>query len=273
MIAPFVLSFRMKAKGGGVSEGVMAEYYVRRVLQASRVVFITHGYNVPQEPGVRSLDAFAHRLRGAMPGAAIVPVLWPGDNFLRGLAYPVKGKTADDTARAFARWIFDRELHQKDLNFISHSLGARVVLETVKLLYPARVNEVCLMAAAVDDSSLLRERQYQPVLERIQRVSVLSSKKDRVLRYAYPAGDLTHFFQNLRNPPDMALGYHGPRPSKPDKVHHFQIDDLAPNPGADHGHYLPGKMTDGIPVLAKREAAMRFASDAVTGAPAPCYRL
>jgi len=267
----YLLSFRMQSAGGAVRSPELLTKNLEQLKQSSRIAFITHGYNVNEYDGRYALSRLAAIMNQHLPDLAVVQVIWPGDNFLRGLAYPFKGRTADDTATKLAAFIQHHDLHRKELNFISHSLGARVVLETIKQLGSVRVNQVCLLAAAVDDSALLKAAQFQEPLSRIRRVTVLASRDDRVLKFAYPAGDLTHFFQNLRNPPDFALGFHGPRPSTPDNVYPLQIDLAEPKAKADHGHYLESKHSK-PKVLEKCKRAAGFAAQALAGEASPAYR-
>lgn len=266
----YLLSFRMKSSGGAVGPPTLLTENLDSLKQCSRIAFITHGYNVNEYDGRYALGKLAVRMNQSVPGLAVVQVIWPGDNFLRGLAYPFKGRTADDTATRLALFIWRNDLHRKELNFVSHSLGGRVVLETIKQLVGVRVHQVCLMAAAVDDSALLKAAQFQEPLSRIRRLSVLASRDDRVLKFAYPAGDLTHFFQNLKNPPDFALGFHGPRPSTPDNVYPLQIDAVDPQAKADHGHYLENEKSKPL-VLEKCKRAAVFASQALAGEATPAY--
>jgi esterase/lipase superfamily enzyme len=271
-MAHFILSFRDKPVGGAVTNGVLTAGRPEDFLDMTRITFITHGYNVKEADGRSRLGQLAQRL-SKLSGSAVISVLWPGDNWLRGLAYPFKGKAADDTARGLARFIVQHKLHEKELNFISHSLGGRVVMETIKVL-PRRVpiNQVCLLAAAVDDTCLHLRAQYADELSRIRRVAVLASKRDKVLAGAYPLGDLTHFFQDFSNRPGLALGWHGPRPQSTEKIYHVQIDDLDPNPKADHGHYLPDETASEF-VQKKQAAAARFADEVITGQDKPRYAL
>ena len=74
-----------------------------------------------------------------------------------------------------------------------------------------RLKQLCLTAAAVDDYCLGYDLDYRDTALQAERVSVLASRKDRVLRYAYPAGDLLQalcFFWT--DTAGLALGYHGP---------------------------------------------------------------
>ena len=210
-----------------------------------RVVFLVHGFNVDRAGGQAQLKAFADRLRLAAD-VALVAVTWPGDSWAGPASYPLEGNDADDTAAELAKfiqWVLPR---QTELSFVSHSLGARVVFETVKRLPPRayRVAQLCVMAAAVDDFSVSEPPVYLRQVEAASRVAVLASERDNVLRWAYPLGDLLQSFVFFwKDAGGLALGYHGPRPGRfdpvPANVTHVQIPT---NCGVDHSDYLfPGQ--------------------------------
>ena len=233
-----------------------------------RVVFITHGFNVDRQSGLEQTDAFAKHL-DIPADVARVGVVWPGDSQVGAASYSFEGNKADDSAAALADFIQWALPPDTELSFISHSLGARVVLGTVKRLrglFP--IPQVCVMAAAVDDFSLSEPPVYRPAAQAAGRVAVLASERDNVLRWAYPAGDLLQAFIFFwKDVAGLALGYHGPRPGRfntvPANVAHVQIPTAA---GVDHGDYLfPGEPS---PLEAKAAA---FASQVLRGATTLSY--
>jgi len=99
-----------------------------------------------------------------------------------------------------------------------------------------------------------------------QLLAVLASKKDKVLRFAYPVGDLLQAFVFFwKGEIGLALGYHGPKPigkhSVPGQVHHVQIPD---GRESDHGDYIPGNSPNG-----EQLSAARFADEVLQGAITP----
>ena len=270
----FELSFRLNPVGGPVTPGrlstettgrTLADADAKELLRAqTRAVFLVHGFNVDQASGREHLSALAARLTDW--DGAIVKVLWPGDHAVKALSYPWEGEDADDTARALDDFITDVMQSGATLSFVSHSLGARVVLETIHRLPPSfRIDQVSLLAPAVDDDCLTGDgRYYQKVSLRTQRVVALSSIYDRVLRFAYPVGDLLQAFLYFwKDEPGKPMGLYGPQPQsrQPPNVvgeaTHPQPEE-DPSRRVDHGDYLPEAHPN-----AKQLAAAKFSDDVI----------
>lgn len=142
------------------------------------------------------------------------------------------------------RFIGDNLRRDVPLSFATHSLGARVAMGTVRTVCQIgfRIEQICLMAPAIDDDSLSDARIYRRATNHSRRVSVLSSVEDEVLKLAYPVGDLLYTLFHRGERWDQALGYHGPKPESefhqpvPENVYHVAIPE---GRHADHGDYLP----------------------------------
>ncbi len=270
----YYLDFRSRNSGGPVMPGrlISMDGFVSGteddLRNETRVVFLIHGFNLNRKDGQAELTRLAADLNKCA-GAGLVVVTWPGDSWAKAAGYLLEGNDADDSARELARFI-DRVLGAgTQLLFVSHSMGGRVVMETLKRL-PARrfvVSQVCVMAAAIDDFSLSWRRGYLGAVERAGRVSVLASQADQVLRLAYPAGDLLQSFLFFwKDVAGKALGLRGPRGKDglavPANVLHRQIPDAAK---VDHGDYISSAPTE------KHAAAARFADAVLAGEPDPPY--
>jgi hypothetical protein len=102
-----------------------------------------------------------------------------------------------------------------------------------------------------------------------QRVAaILASRKDSVLRLAYPIGDLLQaVFFFWKDSVGLALGYEGPRPagshSIPGDVYHVQIPDAR---NSDHGDYIPGETPS-----PNQLSAAEFAREVLQGTAIPRY--
>lgn len=199
------------------------------------VLFAVHGFNVDRQEGIAALGNWEPAL--TLNGAVYVGVLWPGDSsWLHGLDYPIEGGEAVATAKMLAAFANKWLTGTLSLSFVSHSLGARVVLETVRLLQ-RRTRRVLMMAGAVNDDCLLAD--YAAAAAKIDAISVLASRQDEVLEIAFPAGNfLAGIFEQGVPYWHAALGREGPYPAAPSNLSaEWQIPD-AWNFG--HGSYLPG---------------------------------
>jgi len=273
----YFLDFRGRNQGGPVLPGHLmtvgsnpprSEDDLRH---ESVVTFLIHGFNVNRPNGQATLARLAASLPSAS-GGALVAVSWPGDSWANFASYPLEGNDADDTAAELARFIDRVLLPGTVLSFVSHSLGARVVMGTimrVRARHP--VNQVCTMAAAIDDFSLAHPRDYGLIAPRVARIAVLASRKDKVLRLAYPVGDLVQaflFFRKDRR--GGALGYHGPKPSGshvvPPNVFCVQVPEAPLE--VDHGDYFPGGATPNE----QQKRAARFADAVLSGIDRPTYQ-
>lgn len=234
----------------------------------TRIILLVHGYNVNRRDGQAALKQLADALTRSADVAHVV-VTWPGDSWAMAAGYPLEGNDADDSARELVRFV-DRVLQDGvQLSFVSHSMGGRVVMETIKRLPPGRfaVSQVCVMAAAIDDFSLAWHAAYLAAVGNSGRVTVLASQSDKVLRFAYPSGDfLQSFLFFWKDASGKALGLRGPRGKDgvavPANVLHVQIPDVAK---VNHGDYISANPRP------KHVAAAKFADAALAGEPNPAY--
>jgi len=270
----YTVDFRADNRGGAVVPGELIEGDFDSLRMASKVTFLTHGFNVDRAAGADKLHRLAAQL--GLEGAVVL-LLWPGDSALGAVSYPFEGRDADDTADYLVQFIDLNIDPSAQLSFFAHSLGARVVMECIGQLRDLgyRFGETCLVAAAIDDFSVSDLQLYRHVVDSTARVTVLASREDKVLKYAYPAGDLLQtFFFFWREHFGMALGYHGPRPGSdgspvPDKIFHEQTPS---DSQVDHGHYLPDGSGPATRPGRNQRAVARFAGAALSGAPAPGFK-
>lgn len=128
---------------------------------------------------------------------------WPGDakwpgpvDWVDFVVYPAAVGTAKAAGPALATLI-QRLVQIERIHFIGHSLGCRVVLETLRFLrgngFPlAKVGGVCLMAAAVPVDMVEADGKFASLLDDLSMVGktvlVMHSTKDTVLHFAFPPG-------------------------------------------------------------------------------------
>jgi len=147
-------------------------------------------------------------------------------------------------------------------------------METVKRLMRQKyhVQQVCLMAAAIDDDSLSIPRVYRAAAGAARRVAVLASREDRVLKWAYPVGDLLQAFAFWRDSPGLALGYHGPRSHGADHVPvQVYAEQIPDSRKSDHGDYIPGPSGTPATHLRNQVSAASFANAVLSGDTDPEY--
>jgi pimeloyl-ACP methyl ester carboxylesterase len=152
------------------------------------VLIAAHGFNVDRADGIACLSNWAGLLQ--LPrNAAFIGLLWPGDSvWAHGLDYPDEPKIADEAGALLAKFLDANFQSAASISFASHSLGARVVLETISQM-SRRVRRLTLMAPAIDDNCLRTEFQALASADKVESISVLASKKDSVLSMAFPLGN------------------------------------------------------------------------------------
>ena len=249
----YFLNTRSLPVGGGVGpltvlDETNAVHPASDVVAAVRghdVLMVTHGFNVSQMDGLQKLSDWPKLL--SLGSTVCVGMLWPGDaRWIHVVDYPVEGNDAMAAGDEVASFINANFSGALSLSFASHSLGARMVMQTIAGLSRS-VRRLLLMAGAIDNTCLSSE--YAAAARKVQSISVLASRSDNVLKWAFPTGN---FVSGLfsRGVPYVheAMGREGPAepyPS-PDNIHaDWQIPD-----GWDYGHgsYLPPNPLGAPPV-------------------------
>lgn len=233
---------------------------VRSFVTNKHVVLAIHGFNVSRPHGVTSLGALETALALPSDQYAFFGVLWPGDFWLPVVDYPWEAGHAVTAGQKLAAYIADFFGLAQSISLISHSLGGRVLLEAVQdMKRPA--DQLCIAAGAVDRDCLVK--QYLGAARNAGRIAVLSSKKDQVLKLAYPAGDFISdvLLGDNDNPWTIALGLKGPPPP----VLAPLFGNAIPTTLAyDHGDYFPP--SDPVPpVPGKWNDAVKYMRRVVTG--------
>jgi len=203
-------------------------------IRGRHVLIGTHGFNVDFIAGVTALSYWSSLL--ALSGPTIfVGLLWPGDSiWAHGLDYPLETSVADEAGEKLAAFIGQSMTDAASLSFVSHSLGARVILQTIsRMAGPIRC--AVLMAGAIDDDCLSTE--FQNAVQSVGATSVLASKHDEVLAWAFPLGNLLGGIIDRGHPWwHGALGRYGPaKPFPGNFAAPFQIPD---DWKYGHHHYL-----------------------------------
>jgi hypothetical protein len=202
-------------------------------LANKNVLFGVHGFNVSREEGERSLGRL-EPLLNLTSSDVFIGVLWPGDSWIPVVNYPFEGDVAMDCGRRLAMFCAQYLSRTSGFSFVSHSLGARLVLEAVKNLN-RKAGSVCLTAGAINRDCLTRE--YAAAFSNAGVISVLASQQDMVLRLAFPIGDpIADILNSDHAFFTPALGYKGPAQPIGATVPPWQIPDAQ---DYGHGDYLP----------------------------------
>lgn len=182
-------------------------------IQGRDILLGTHGFHVDRDHGIDYLSQWATWLDLGANGV-FVGVLWPGDSrWLPFVDYPLEGNEAIFSGKILAGFLNRNFSGVASLSFASHSLGARVVLETISHLSGNfKLNSATIMAGAVDDTCLNSE--YRNAATNVKKISVLASECDDVLKFAFPVGNPLSGIITRGDPYwHGALGRFGPNPS------------------------------------------------------------
>jgi pimeloyl-ACP methyl ester carboxylesterase len=208
------------------------------LVQGRDVLLATHGFNVNREHGINALSRWGELL-SPPPSVLFVGVLWPGDSaFLPVVDYPFEGQEAIQAGRLLARFLAQHAGQAASLSFVSHSLGARVVLEAIQSL-PVKVRRVTLMAGAIEDDCFARE--YKAAADNCEQLWTLASREDWVLKFAFPIGNVAGEVIMRGHPYfSAAIGRGGPSQPLPleKRGGSWQIPD---GWHFGHGDYLPSQ--------------------------------
>lgn len=248
------LNFRTRSAGGAVNTNpqlydglgdrtqpgwtLIPQARLRATFAGKSILFGVHGFNVTQLNGAVSFGLLDHHLGLSDPNI-FVGVLWPGDSVIPVIDYPFEGNVAIDCGQRLAAFCNEFCDTAQALSFVSHSLGARLVLEAVSALN-RKASTLCLTAAAINRDCLTAE--YAAAANNCEQISILASREDKVLKLAFPIGDpLSLLLHADHSPFQVALGAEGPpTPALRQVRQPWQIGDSEQTGGNyDHGDYLP----------------------------------
>ncbi|WP_157275341.1 alpha/beta hydrolase [Pelomonas sp. Root1444] len=240
-----MLDMRQQPEGGDVRRpcGVV---WSNGIGQTQRdLLVLVHGFNNNRFEAQQAYAGFRSRQKGLLdPGAGerlesvLGDAFWPGDASFAGpldivdfLIYPATIETAQQAAAVLSAYILGlRDV--LNLSFIGHSMGCRVILETIRLLvdtadFKTPIRKVSLLAAAVPTFAVLPGGRLAAAFQAPAQVQVLHSKADLVLAGAFPIGQTVAGDGFLPS----AIGRHGDVPASPGRV------EVRPVDGAGHSDY------------------------------------
>ena len=137
---------------------------------------------------------------------------------------PVEGEVAIHSGQLLRPFLSQWFAAANSISFVSHSLGARTVLESIRRL-TLPVRSLALMAGAIEDDCLLDE--YRDAAQKVAEISILASEWDEVLALAFPIGNLVEGILTPTHPLwHSAIGRSGPQAPYPAPLHkNWQIPD------------------------------------------------
>jgi pimeloyl-ACP methyl ester carboxylesterase len=248
---------RKSREGGGVRNPGLTLPNGGPVPSRRETLVLAHGFNNNEQEAAEAFIGYRvgqySTFGNLSPGSLdrlLADAFWPGDadwgwfDFAEPLIYGKSVSKAKDSAAVLARQILALP-NLETVSFLGHSLGCRVVLETVERLLDAgrpAIGRICLMAPAVPVEMVSAGGRFDGVLRKLQglhvKIRVLHSTDDGVLAGAFVPGQAS---AGPKEASLRALGRKGPPQSMPglgDNVSHQQIY------GAAHSDYWGHKVTE-----------------------------
>lgn len=133
----------------------------------------------------------------------VLGFLWPG--FQTPVGFFAAVPYANRSGGHFRDFLESMAGSARTIDVQAHSLGARVVLQAADFKDEVWIDNLMMIAPAVDNECLEPKKEFNDALESCRRCVVYHSSKDRVLKIGYRIGQL-----------DRALGLSGPE--NPDVV-------------------------------------------------------
>ncbi|MCW4470246.1 alpha/beta hydrolase [Flavobacterium sp. MFBS3-15] len=165
------------------------------------LVLLIHGYNNDQDDALGAYRRFVECIKkNSSVNANLLQVFWPGSSWQGALYYMQAISQAKKVAPKLARDLCNaaKVMGYLKVDFVAHSLGCRLTLETMKALEEIRssqgnlnglvIGKVVFMAGAVPTKYISTGQQLRNALQAFHSALSLYSRKDIVLHYAFPAG-------------------------------------------------------------------------------------
>ena len=224
--ASVTFSLRQQPEGGELTDDVQVDVLFSSALSENEIYVLVHGFNNHRGEAEFAYQGFRDRQTEQLQSSQyrhltrqLRDTFWPGDaewvqplDCVDFMVYPKAVGTARNAGKKLADYLIGLDI-PTIINFIGHSLGCRVILETVREFKKRNreelVGKICLMAAAVpvfmlNDGERLNEAGFVP-----DKILNLISKSDRVLHFAFPPGQTAagpNFSEGFF---PYALGRHG----------------------------------------------------------------
>ncbi len=174
---------------------------LKEVVNRKRILVLVHGYNNEQFEVYDAYQIIESKIDELTPKPFdhVIGYSWPGGD--RSLEWWQGKSRANSIARMFRLLLeyIASSCDSTDINIMSHSLGARVVLKALKETPRILVRDYYCTAPAVDNECLESGEEFNASIHACNRLFVFHSARDGVLRISYRVAE-----------GDRALGLHGP---------------------------------------------------------------
>lgn len=253
------LWMRTEPEGGDIRNPCDAQWQDFRQFVQTDLLVLVHGFNNNRTETEEEYSAFRRRQEASLASDDMVRLesflgdaFWPGDADWPGpvdkvdfLVYPVAIKKSIATAAVLGDYLLQRS-DVRNLFFVGHSMGCRVILEAIKYMTgkpgEKKVQKVCLMAAAVPTYMVCKGGELYDALLKPEHVRILYSPDDPVLAVAFPLGETLGGDNVLPS----AIGRYGDIPMTPGKI------DREVVVGAGHSDYWGVKTDDASDISTDR---------------------
>jgi esterase/lipase superfamily enzyme len=177
-------------------------------VRGQHVAILVHGFrnpfkNVAPAYGKLEKELTANGMMGPAGYGIVLGFLWPGFQTPLGFfaAVPYANRSA-----GYFRMVFEAIAGTaRTIDVQAHSLGARVTLQAAAFKDELWIDNLMMIAPAVDNECLEPKKEFNDALDSCRRCFVYHSGKDRVLKIGYRIGQF-----------DRALGLSGPE--KPEVI-------------------------------------------------------
>lgn len=169
-------------------------------ISVKKVLILVHGHNNELDEVFEAYSVIEMKVKELLESQydIIIGYTWPsGDN---GLDWWASKDRADEVGERFKHFLENIHDNIKALDIMSHSLGARVVLNALKQSeYIPLIRNYFCTAPAVDNEVLEKGEEFNKSIFRAESIYIFHSKNDGVLASLYRLAEF-----------DNALGLYGP---------------------------------------------------------------
>lgn len=163
-----------------------------------KVAILVHGFNNAFEALCRTYYEIENRLMSfKIPYDEIIGYAWPGGETV--LSYFAAKKRANELKKMEGNIFIEILKKAEHVDIIAHSLGCYLVLEFIKKANLHEINNVRLMAPAIQNIKICEDNDLYSSTKRCKGIWVFRSEDDKVLGNFFKAAEGRH-----------ALGFKGP---------------------------------------------------------------